>query len=42
MLQPLNPYANNDGSHKELIEDLKRMSPLVEEKREEFSMNDSW
>ena len=35
-------YDNSDGSHRELLEDLKRLSPLVEAKRQEFALNASW
>ena len=35
-------YDNSDGTHKELLADLKRLSPLVEDKRQEFALNASW
>lgn len=35
-------YDNNDGTHKELLEDLKNLAPLVDGKRREFASNASW
>ena len=35
-------YDNSDGTHKELLEDLKRLSPLVDAKRHEFASKASW
>lgn len=35
-------YDNSDGTHAELLDDLKKLSPLVEAKREELAQNASW
>lgn len=35
-------YNNTDGTHRELLNDLKQLVPLVEEKRQEYSLKATW
>lgn len=35
-------YDNPDGSHKELLKELQGLSPLIDNKRQEFSKNATW
>ena len=35
-------YDNADGSHSQLLDELKQLAPLVEEKRQEYSWNATW
>lgn len=35
-------YDNADGTHGDLLNNLKQLAPLVEEKRQEYSLNVTW